>query len=202
MLKKLDEHIADCLDRAAEAERRAADTTDRCVRLDHECMAHAWRHLACSYQFVETLERFLLDAEKAKREQALIPVLPLHGAAFDPATVSLLATAYDKAIEIQSASVREDIAKRIIELASAGERDPDKLCSGALAFCVKQAPLPEQEKGGIKYSIEREGELWHWRVFALRGVQIGHGATDDCVLSRGEAINFASDPAKIKGGAQ
>lgn len=195
MLQKFGEHIADCLDRAAEAERRAARTADTGLRGGHERMAQTWRHLARSYQFVEKLESFLVDSEKAKPEQALISMLSLHGPIFDPATIALLVAAYDKAAEVQSASVRENVAKRIIEMASAGERDPDKLCSGALAFRVKPAPLCERPEA-VAYSVKREGGLWHWRVFAPRGVQIGHGATDDCVLSRGEAINFANDLAE------
>jgi hypothetical protein len=35
-------------------------------RTDYETMASSWRHLARSYEFVESLERFLLDALKAK----------------------------------------------------------------------------------------------------------------------------------------
>ncbi len=196
MLQKFSEHIANCFHRAAEADGRAAETTDTRLRADHARMAQTWRHLARSYQFVEALETFLLDAERVKRERAVIPILAPQGSVFDPSTIAVLVAAYDKAVEAQSASVREDIARCVIEFASAGERDPDNLCSGALALCAKRA-LHEQESG-IKYSVKREGELWHWRVFAQRDVQIAHGATDDCVLSRGEAINFASDPAKLK----
>lgn len=51
---------------------------------------------------------------------------------------------------------------------------------------------------GIKYSVQHKAGLWHWRVFGERGDQLGHGATDSGVLSRAEAINFATDPARIK----
>ena len=49
-----------------------------------------------------------------------------------------------------------------------------------------------------KYSVRNEAGLWHWRVFGERGNQLGHGAADKCVLARAEAINFATDPARIK----
>lgn len=69
-------------------------------------------------------------------------MVPPHGAAFDPATIAVMAAAYDKAVAAQSASAREDIAKRILALAFEGELDPDKLCNGALALCVQRVPLP------------------------------------------------------------
>ena len=140
MLQKLGDHIANCLARAAEAERRAAEAPNEATRIDNEQMAKAWRHLASSYQFVENLERFLLDSEEAKSArppdppmETGDPIFPLRGATFDPKTIALLTAAYDKAIEGQPASVREVIARRIIELACEGERDVDKLCQGALA---------------------------------------------------------------------
>ena len=66
MLHKLGDHIAGCYARAAEAERRAAQSPDETLRTDLEQMAQTWRHLARSYEFVESLERFLLDADRAR----------------------------------------------------------------------------------------------------------------------------------------
>jgi hypothetical protein len=64
MLQKLGDHIANCLARAAEAERRAAEASDEAIRIDYEQRAKRWRHLASSYQFAESLDRFVLDADK------------------------------------------------------------------------------------------------------------------------------------------
>ena len=121
------------------------------MRIDNEQRAKSWRLLAGSYQFVESLERFLLDSDKAKSARPLDPpmetegpIFPLGGATFDPKTIAVLTAAYDKAIEGQSASAREVIAKRIIELACEGERDVDKLCQGALALSIRRPrSLPE-----------------------------------------------------------
>jgi hypothetical protein len=57
---------------------------------------------------------------------------------FDPETVQTLCEAYEKARKAlhdtgQPAIVNEIIARRIIALAEKGERDPDRLCAGALA---------------------------------------------------------------------
>jgi hypothetical protein len=75
-----------------------------------------------------------------------MPVISLFGhQSFDPETTSLLASAFESAWETvkksgsplaadgQALSTREILAKRIIERAQAGERDPVKLTSDALA---------------------------------------------------------------------
>jgi hypothetical protein len=67
MLQKFNDRIADCLARATDAERRAAEATNEAVRIDHERMAKHWRHLASSYQFAENPENFLGDVEAAAR---------------------------------------------------------------------------------------------------------------------------------------
>jgi hypothetical protein len=51
--------------------------------------------------------------------------------------VQILCTAYDRAKKElhdtgQPEIVRELIAQRILDLAASGERDPDRLCDGAL----------------------------------------------------------------------
>jgi hypothetical protein len=55
---------------------------------------------------------------------------------FDLATTTILDTAYDRAIaELHDRgpdSVREAVARRIVTLASSGERDPNRLCEKAL----------------------------------------------------------------------
>ncbi len=138
MLQKLGDHIANCLARADDAERRAAETWNQALRLDDEKLAHSWRHLAASYQFVESLERLLLNAEKARGARphdapSALAVRP-PGPVFDPDTIAVLTAAYHKTIEGQPVSARQEIAKRIIDLASEGERDPDKLYQGARAL--------------------------------------------------------------------
>jgi hypothetical protein len=57
--------------------------------------------------------------------------------AFDSATLTILGDAYDKALASlhdagQPLIVRETMAVRIFELASLGERDPERLCDAAL----------------------------------------------------------------------
>ena len=70
MLQKLADHVAGCFARATDFERRATDAPDPETRRSYEEIAKAWRHLAASYQFAESLERFLLDRDVAKKPPA------------------------------------------------------------------------------------------------------------------------------------
>jgi hypothetical protein len=68
--------------------------------------------------------------------------------AFDPETVKTLCVAYDKASKLlhdagQPEIVNEVIAQRIIALAQKGERNPDRLCKGALIALGSKALFDE-----------------------------------------------------------
>jgi hypothetical protein len=71
VLLKLSGHISNCLERAANADDRALQSADAATRSDNELLAQSWRHLARSYQFVESLERFL--SETARGKEATVP---------------------------------------------------------------------------------------------------------------------------------
>jgi hypothetical protein len=129
--------------RAEAAERRSAELTDPESRRDLERIAESWRHLARSYQFVESLERFLLDAEKWKNAPPPAPPVEKEAevdgqrcaSALDPATIAQLSAVYDKVLAHLHGKEPdyEAIAKHIIALAAQGERDPNRLCQGTLA---------------------------------------------------------------------
>jgi hypothetical protein len=67
----------------------------------------------------------------------------IQGAAFDPETVRLLSQAYATAVRLvgkgQPPPVLETMAKRIIESAGGGERDPQKMAEYAIRGV---APFP------------------------------------------------------------
>jgi len=65
---------------------------------------------------------------------------------FDPDALAVLTAAFEKAVREQAGSLPETIAKRIIRLASEGERDPDRLCQGALALSMRKPPSPARSK--------------------------------------------------------
>ena len=66
MLHKLSDHVTECITRAAETERRAGEATDSRLQQDLFDTARRWRHLAESYQFVESLDRFIVG-QKSQR---------------------------------------------------------------------------------------------------------------------------------------
>lgn len=67
-----------------------------------------------------------------------MPIFPLfHGQAFGPEEIERLAAAYDTALETlhipnRPGPVTEIVAKRIIEIAYTGVRDPAKICAAAI----------------------------------------------------------------------
>jgi hypothetical protein len=69
----------------------------------------------------------------------------LQGQSFDPETIEVMGKAYDKAKRRlhdtgQPALVQEVIARRIIDIAATGERDPDQIARRALeALGVERA---------------------------------------------------------------
>ena len=62
MLQKLSQHIVECYDRAADCKRRAEQTIDTARKTELLDFERTWTHLARSYEFVESLETFLLNA--------------------------------------------------------------------------------------------------------------------------------------------
>ena len=62
MLQKLSQQIAECYERAANCKRRAEQTTDTARKTELLDFERTWTHLAGSYEFVESLETFLLNA--------------------------------------------------------------------------------------------------------------------------------------------
>ncbi len=76
-------------------------------------------------------------AEARVREAPMSIIDLFRVTAFDPETLNVLCQAYDQARGSlhdngQPHIVNEVIAQRIIALAQNGERDPDRLCAGAL----------------------------------------------------------------------
>jgi hypothetical protein len=64
MLQKLGDHIANCLVRADECKQAAALESDARVRSQLLDLETQWRHVAKSYEFIQSLETFLIDAQK------------------------------------------------------------------------------------------------------------------------------------------
>jgi hypothetical protein len=68
ILLQLGDHIANALERAAAAEQRARDVTDPELRLDNQRMAESWRMLARSFQFVDSLQQFVINSNTIQQQ--------------------------------------------------------------------------------------------------------------------------------------
>jgi hypothetical protein len=71
MLQKLSHHIAACLDRAADCRQRAEQTMDPAMKADLLDMETRWADLARNYEFVESLERFVLSARQHRETRTI-----------------------------------------------------------------------------------------------------------------------------------
>jgi hypothetical protein len=75
----------------------------------------------------------------------------LNGEGFDPETVRLMGLAFEMALaSLRSGCtdpLREALARKIIEIAKTGERDPERLCEGALKDLptVSASTLPQPD---------------------------------------------------------
>jgi hypothetical protein len=65
MLQRLNGQISECLAHAADARSHAAQATDRRTKEDCLSLARSWNCLAESYQFAESLDRFLYGTPEA-----------------------------------------------------------------------------------------------------------------------------------------
>jgi hypothetical protein len=64
MLQKLGDHIAACRERANTCIAAATTEKDERIRTQLLALAQQWEHVATTYEFVASLERFLLDQQK------------------------------------------------------------------------------------------------------------------------------------------
>ena len=63
MLQKLGDHIAACRDRANTCIPASTTETDKHVRTQLLELAKQWEHVASTYEFIASLERFLIDQQ-------------------------------------------------------------------------------------------------------------------------------------------
>jgi len=69
MFLKLAEHIRDAQERALYCAEHAAMANSPNARAEWVELEHGWSRLAESYLFVESVERFILDMDRAKASQ-------------------------------------------------------------------------------------------------------------------------------------
>ena len=73
MLQRLGEYVSACLQRADECRNAAASETDDRVRSQLLDLERQWQHVAKSYEFLETLEQFILASHSLPSEEEKLP---------------------------------------------------------------------------------------------------------------------------------
>ena len=135
MLNKLSERIRACLENAEHCASKAAAQPDGSTfKQDYLYLEKSWRSLARSYQLGEQLTDFTYET----RRRTSAPITPfLRGQAFEPETVEAMGKALVTTCESLGLSDRNDamtklVAKKIIELAQRGIKNPTALRFAAM----------------------------------------------------------------------
>ena len=68
MVLKLDAHIRECYERAPHCAERAKTEPDDFLREEFRRMERSWTTLAKSYEFVQSLEAFLVNPDRRMTE--------------------------------------------------------------------------------------------------------------------------------------
>jgi hypothetical protein len=141
MLQNLAAEIIKCYERA----RLAHDKADRAIneefKADFLIAEGRWLALAQSYEGQHRLSR-TTEFDRPRRSGEITRMLREHGGAFAPEDITRLTVAYDAVLHQLGLADREDgatlmIAKRIIDLARQGERDPERLTAAAIEALMK-----------------------------------------------------------------
>jgi hypothetical protein len=133
MLQNVSAETIYCHERARQAREKADAATAAEARSDHLAAEARWLSLAHSHE----LQRRLSAALGGKASTAQV------ARAFDPEVVAIINSAFS-AVFADLLSDRDDavalrVARRIIELASAGEHDPERLKAATLAWMPELA---------------------------------------------------------------
>ena len=72
-LRQVGDRISACLERAEQCREAAASENDERVRQQLLDLEHQWQQVAESYQFIEELERLLLDQRVLPPEVEMLP---------------------------------------------------------------------------------------------------------------------------------
>jgi len=138
MLVRLSRCIAYCLERARACHEKALASISLTSRSDFFDLENRWLSLAASYEFSERLSGRINDLDVHKRN--ISAILYRAGAVRyvrDADAIACMALAYNEIMKAVSLSRNEipksmTVAQLIVEFATRGERDPDRLCNSVL----------------------------------------------------------------------
>jgi hypothetical protein len=144
MLQYVSAEIIYCRERARQARERAEAATETEAKRDHLAAEERWLALARSYQLQTRLSTMLHEHEHCNGTASIARKSGVEGRAFDPEVVAILGSAFSAVFADLGLSDRDDevalrAARRIIELAAAGERDPERLRVATIRWVTESA---------------------------------------------------------------
>jgi len=137
MRQNLAAEIINCYERARQARQKAEVAINEEFKTDFLAAEGRWLSLAYSYEGQHRVSRTIAEFDRRARAGAINRVLREHGGAFEPDDITRLVVAYGAVLHQLGLADREDgatlmVAKRIIDLAKHGERDPERLTAAAV----------------------------------------------------------------------
>jgi hypothetical protein len=139
MLHYVSAEIIYCRERARQARERADAATAAEAKRDNLAAEERWLALARSYELQQRLSTMLHEHELSKGAGTVARMAREKGGAFDPEVVAIMSSAFSAVFADLRLSDRDDAvalraARRIIELAAAGERDPERLRAATIRW--------------------------------------------------------------------
>ena len=142
MLQNLDAEISDCYERARRAREKAELAINNEFKGDFLAAEGRWLALALSYELRAATSAFV-EFDRRRKVGSITLMLREQGLAFDPEAVAQLDIAYHAVLGQLGLVDREDgatltVAKRIVDLAAQGERDPERLTAATVKTFAKR----------------------------------------------------------------
>jgi hypothetical protein len=134
--------IINCYERARQAREKAVRTINDDFKADLLAAEGRWLALAFSYERQHQVSRTIAEFDRRRNASAVTLTLRQEGIAFDPDDVARLDIAYHAVLHYLGLADRRDgltlvVAKRIVDLAAQGERDPERLIAATVEALSK-----------------------------------------------------------------
>jgi hypothetical protein len=145
MLENMTAEIIHCYERARLAREKAERALNDGFKAEFIEAEKRWLALAYSYERQHQLSRTVAEFARRRNAGVIVRMLREQGGAFDPEVLGRLDVAYHAVLHQLGLCDREDratlmVAKRIIDLAAQGERDPERLTAETVAALKRASP--------------------------------------------------------------
>ena len=142
MLQNLAAEIINCYERARHACEKAERAINDNCKADFLAAEGRWLALAYSYEQQHRLSRTVAKFDRRRKAVAITRMVREQGVAFNSDDLTRLTIAYHAVLHQLGLVDHEDaatllVAERIVEVASEGERDPERLTAVTLQALSK-----------------------------------------------------------------